>query len=479
MIDENFYQKKVDELKKSLSLQTVFINESFSGGLFRTSAKDYLNSLSIYHLLRGLEIDTDKKTYDVLKSVLPQYKDIFDASNAEMITSDKLLFGQMDYVVKLVYDVETELSELFELIKKQNSGEKVEDMTILSDTLYQEILPILKENKKDFGKLKKSLLAIQVSETVSRKKMFENFVDYLKNKLTQDKTGLNAEVYAKIDGMRLRTLKAGSFVNKPKNYFTKEFDIEDGLTGNSPIERISMFFEIALNTIGIPELTYMTYDNNAYDFLELIITNMTASSGIKPLVTPVLLSEYKDLINKIGEKLINPKLAELTSIYSQNITIPSIQTLYISLLSSLILKLINYNYEAIEFKEKKEREDRTKVSPTLQKKYVEILNSIDQLKSEGFFDNKKVFYERKVFSKNEQRMITILKTLFFKMGIISNFPTGYLERGTYDRNILGEAVKKFQNSLTKGGRKIQVDGRIGKDTRSALLSFGESLRTKI
>jgi hypothetical protein len=171
----------------------------------------------------------------------------------------------------------------------------------------------------------------------------------------------------------------------------------------------------------------------------------------------------------------------MSSIYSQNLTIPSLQTLYISLLSSLILKLINFNYEALETKEKQEKEKSKKsvISENLRRKYVEILNSFDQLNEEGFFENKKIFYERKVFSKSEQRMITLLKMMFFKMGLISNPPMGYLERGTFDKDILGNAVKQFQNSLTISGQKLQIDGRIGKNTRLALVAFAESLRSKI
>ncbi len=109
MIDENFYQKRVDELKKALKSKTVFINESFSGGLFRTSAKPYLKELSIYHLLRGLEIDTDSETYTKLSENLPVAKDIFNESTAEDITSDRIVEEQLNYVKEAVKKAEKDI----------------------------------------------------------------------------------------------------------------------------------------------------------------------------------------------------------------------------------------------------------------------------------------------------------------------------------------------------------------------------------
>ena len=99
MIDENFYQKKVDELKRSLQSTTVFINESFSGGIFRTSAKDNLNKLSIYHMLRGLEIDTSTEAYDTLSAALPKSADLFVESKAETVTAEKIIINQLDNII--------------------------------------------------------------------------------------------------------------------------------------------------------------------------------------------------------------------------------------------------------------------------------------------------------------------------------------------------------------------------------------------
>lgn len=483
MIDENFYQKRVDELKRSLKSQTVFINESFSGGLFRTSAKDHLNELTIYHLLRGLEIDTESETYKVLAAALPKSQEFFIETKAETTYADNLIIAQLNYVVELTDNMENQLKGLFEVIKKQNSGEKIEDESLLSDTLYKEIIPIIKESGKDFSKIKKSIKAIQVSEALTQKTLIQNFIEVLKPKITSNKTGLNGAVYTEIDNMNLSKIDESKFDTKKTNYLTKAPDIDSALKSNNVVDRISMFLEKVIRAMGLPELTYISYTNNAFDYLSQVITMMSASGGIKPIITPSLLDEYKDVINKIGEKLITPEVEKLTSIYSNNLTIPSIQSLYVSLLSSMILKLINYNYEAIEATDKLKKEAqekiKTELSEKLRTKYVSISNTFEQLKDTGFFENTKVFYEKKSYTLPEKKMILLLKMLFFKMGLITEAPSGYLERPTFDPAILGNAVKKFQSSLKIIGGGIQVDGRIGKNTRLALTVFAESLNSKL
>jgi hypothetical protein len=481
MIDENFYQKKVDELKRSLQSKTVFINESFSGGLFRTSAKDNLNTLSIYHMLRGLEIDTDTETYEILSIALPKSATLFNEKVAETETAEKIIFNQLDYIVELTTNMENQLASLFELIRKQNTGEKIEDPTILSDTLYKKIIPILKDSKLDFGTIKKSIKAIQVSEALTQQKMFQNFIGFLKDEIKKNKTGLKGTVYNEIDNMNLKSLEPSSFKTNNINYLLVEPDIKSGLIGDNVIQRISLFLEKVIISMGLSDLKYISYKNNAYDYLKDVITSMTTYAGIKPVVTPSIIEEYKDVINKIGDILITPEIEKMTTIYSKTITIPSIQSLYISLLSSMVLKLINYNYEEIEKQEiaQKQNKENTVISEKSRSTYVNIINTFDQLKESGFFENTKVFYETKKYTMKEKEMIKLLKMLFFKMGLIKDFPAGYLERGTFDADILGNAVRKFQASLKISRQGIKVDGRIGKNTRLALNASVELLKQKI
>ena len=473
MIDENFYQKKVDELKQSLQSTTVFINESFSGGIFRTSAKDNLNKLSIYHMLRGLEIDTSTEAYDTLRVALPKSADLFVESKAETEFADKIIFNQLDYIVELTTNMENQLATLFETIRKQNAGDKIENQDILSDKLYKQIIKIHKDSDIDFGTIKKDIKAIQESEASAKSKMFQNFIVFLKGEITKNKTGLKGTVYNEIDNMNLKSLEPSSFTTININYLLVEPDIKSGLIGDNVIQRISLFLEKVINSMGLSDLKYISYKNNAYDYLENVITNMTTSAIGSSVVTPSLIKEYKDVINKIGHILIEPEIDKMKSIYSKTITIPSIQSLYISLLSSMVLKLINYNYKEIEKQElaQNQSKENTVISET--KIDENFFENFKILKDEGFFEITKVFYENKKYTVKEQRMISWLKYVLASMSLIKDWRKGYLDIKRFDPDTLGLAVENFQRSTKKGDAQLKADGRVGKDTRLALLAFAQ------
>ena len=472
MIDENFYQKKVDELKRSLQSTTVFINESFSGGIFRTSAKDNLNKLSIYHMLRGLEIDTSTEAYDTLSAALPKSADLFVESKAETEFADKIIINQLDYIVELTTNMENQLATLFETIRKRNAGDKIED-SAKEDKLYKQIIKIHKDSDIDFGTIQKDIKAIQESEASAKSKMFQNFIGFLKDEITKNKTGLKGTVYNEIDNMNLKSLEPSSFTTNNINYLLVEPDIKSGLIGDNVIQRISLFLEKVINSMGLSDLKYISYKNNAYDYLENVITSMTTYAGIKPVVTPSLIKEYKDVINQIGHILIEPEIDKMKSIYSKTITIPSIQSLYISLLSSMVLKLINYNYKEIEKQElaKQQNKENAVISETKIAKV--FFDNFKGLKDKGFFEITKVFYENKKYTLKEKEMISWLKYLLQNMGLIKNYREKYLDRMTFDSDILGYAVENFQKSTKIGDATLKADGRVGKDTRLALLAFAQ------
>ena len=170
MIDENFYQKKVDELKRSLQSTTVFINESFSGGLFRTSAKPFLSQLSIYHLLRGLEINTDEETYGKLQS-MSNIKDVFISKDkAENIFTVEIVKKELGYIKEQLEKLQTEISD------------KVSDF--------------IKGSKEDI-----SIPSSLINSLKDNKTIFNTYLDKLSVTISTNETGLEVDVYKKIDAM--------------------------------------------------------------------------------------------------------------------------------------------------------------------------------------------------------------------------------------------------------------------------------------
>lgn len=445
MIDENFYQKRVDELKRSLKSQTVFINESFSGGLFRTSAKPILSELSIYHLLRGLEINTDEETYTKLQSMLPICKDVFNAKVSENLFSIEIVELELEYIKTQLGSIKTAISE--------------------------EVTSLLKDNKENISKLNALISSLKGNET-----LIEKYLTTLTESIGANQTGLKDAVYEKIDNMGLKTLKPESFGTssfvwlKEKNI---DATIDEKLNDNNPIVRISMLLELVLKTMNIDGLKFISSES-PYDYLVSII------GFIESKITPSKLEGFKGFIDTISKDIFKNQIDLLDSQHKKSITIPTLQSLFISLVTVIILKAIaSASVEAVKGEEKKE-EPKSLLSEKAQVKAKAIITAFDELEKLGFFQSEKVFYEKpkKPYTLKEKDMIISLKKLLSEIGLLPK-SSGYLNRGTFDAQILGEAIKSFQSSIEINGQGLKSDGRIGKNTRLVLATFVEDLKERL
>ena len=444
MIDENFYQKKVDELKRSLRSTTVFINESFSGGLFRTSAKPILSELSIYHLLRGLEIKTDEETYTKLQSMLPICKDVFNPKVSETLFSVEIVEKELEYIKTQLVSIQSTISE--------------------------EVTSLLKDNKEDISKFKVLINSLKVNET-----LIEKYLTTLLETIGANQTGLKDAVYEKIDNMGLKTLKPESF-GTGSYVWLKEKNIDETidakLNDNNPIVRISMLLELVLKTMNIDGLKFISSES-PYDYLVSII------GFIESKITPSKLKDFKGLIDTISKDIFNNQIDLLDSQHKKSITIPTLQSLFISLITVVILKAISsVSVEAVRGEEKVET-PKSLLSEKVQVKAKGIITAFDELDKLGFFKSEKVFYEkpRKEYTIEEGKMIVQLKKLFKEMGFINESPAYMISR-RFDSQILGSAVKDFQSYVKFNDKPLTADGRIGKTTRLVLATFVEDLKKR-
>lgn len=446
MIDENFYQKRVDELRKSLKSKTVFINESFSGGLFRTSAKPFLNDLSIYHLLRGLEIDTDSETYEKIGSTIPTLKDLFVESTAETEKASEIVVKQLEYVR--------------------------DEINKLDKSISDEVSAFLKENKEDIAKLKTSINSLK-----GRDNLISEYIKGLTDKVSGNQTGLKDDVYDKIDNMGLKDLKPENFKLDFKVWL-KEADInqtvESNITINNPITRISMMLEMVLKSMNIDGLKFTTFSDNAYDYLKSVV------GTVESKISESKIEGFKDFFNNMSKEIVKEQLGQLENTHKKAITIPALQSLFISLVTILIVKAIaNSSSEAVKGEEKKE-EPKSTLSEKVQVKAKAIVTAYDELEKLGFFQSEKIFYEKpkKPYTVEEGKMIIQLKKLFKEMGFINESPA-YINRGSFDPQTLGSAVKDFQSYVKFNDQPLTADGRIGKNTRLVLATFVQDMKERL
>ena len=446
------YFNKVKEVKSSLSKsfpEHSALNESFSGGVFRKSAKEYLKDLSIYNLLRGLEIDTDETSYTNIGKMIPSCSSKFSEATSETTFATSIVEEQLRYIQKILNKKEQSLSASNEIIKIiKNSGID---------------LSTIKSNEKIINSIKNSSTIIN------------EFIQYVSQSVQENTIGLKSTVYSVIDNMDLETLSPESFAASDKRYWLDaEFDAKTSLVTEAPVQRISMMLEMALRVMKIKGISYIPYKNNATEFLKLILTPMSESTNIE--IPSEVITELQTVINEVFPKVFSDML-ESSSEKWDNVIIPSLQSLFIALSSFLTLKLIVSNIEAVEkfAASETEAKKKTEVTENTKKKFKSILVAGNELKGSDFFNNKKVFYETKKFTKSEQDMIVLLKKFFVSMGLIKNGSDSYIQKPSFDKGILGEAVKKFQSSVKLKGTPLPDDGRIGPNTRLAMSSFIEHL----
>lgn len=475
MLFKNLYDNPVN--KKSITLyervdtpKNVKMYESFSGGLFRGRAGNTINKLKIYHLLRGLEIETEADSYTKLAKAIPSCEGVFIESEAETINSSRIITDQIKYIEIQINTIEQKYKTVFDFINANITGKGVEGDS-LDDKLYKEIEPLIlkaKEGGLAFGKIKGIIKAVHGEKT-----MGTFFSELIKNIETDD-SGLEAEVFNKIDDLDLEEIESKNFAPMPKNYVTEPVKSDDLISSNNPIQRISGLIEKALDIMKIEGISYVTGEDS-FQFLSSIIIPLSKASGVA--IGPSELKNYEGIIREIGEKILKPELETFVSKHSKNITIPSLQSLYFGLVSSLILKLINYNVKSIETKEeatKKSEEDAKKNVSKIKTAYTKVEKSYSTLNDTNFFKSDRIFYStpRKKYTDAEYEIIKNLKEIFVSLGFIEDKTKEYLESKRFGE-LLTEAIKQFQSLVG-----LNSDGKIGKNTKITLKAFLESLKQK-
>lgn len=473
MLFKNLYDNPNN--KKSISLyetvdtpKNVKIYESFSGGLFRGRVGNTINKLKIYHLLRGLEIETEADSYTKLAKAIPSCEGVFVESEAETINSSRIITDQIKYIEIQINTIEQKYKTVFDFVNANITGKGVEGDS-LDDKLYKEIEPLIlkaKEGGLAFGKIKGIIKAVHGEKT-----MGTFFSELIKNIETDD-SGLEAELFNKIDDLDLEEIESKNFAPMPKNYVSEPVKSDDLISSNNPIQRISGLIEKALDIMKIEGISYVTGEDS-FQFLSSIIIPLSKASGVA--IGPSELKNYEGIIREIGEKILKPELETFVSKHSKNITIPSLQSLYFGLVSSLILKLINYNVKSIETKEeatKKSEEDAKKNVSKIKTAYTKVEKSYSTLNDTNFFKSDRIFYStpRKKYTDAEYEIIKNLKEMFVSLGFIEDKTNEYLESKRFGE-LLTEAIKQFQTLVG-----LNSDGKIGKNTKIALKAFLESLK---
>lgn len=458
----NQIQKVNENDNKDFSKDVQFYNESFDGGIFRKKAQATLNELTPYNLLRGLEIDTDSKVYAKLAEDMPTCKDVFAESSAEKPVVSQILITQLDKV-----------SEMITQVKSVNPDSEEFD-AILSAS----------KDKINIQKLKAIFQSIKDFEVANGNVDFiTSLIVELKKKIQGDRNPLKTKVYDVIDSKNIEEIGYEDMTTTSVNWLSDGGDIGAMLSDIDAVHRITAFFELLSPVLNIKGFGYIQYkDNNVYDYLKSGLDLVNILLNIK--LPEISFQPYSGLIKDIGAKVIAPEIDLLTSKYAKSIYFPTIQTLYVSLLSLYTLKVISSSITSVEKKEEMaKKEEETKKAEMAKEVTASQVNSsikaIDTLDKSGFFTSKKIFYTtpKKKYTPEEKKMIPQIKEFVTTLGLVKDADDSWKKEEKFD-SILSDAVKNFQGSILVDGKTLSPDGKIGPNTRNAMLAYLEALKMK-
>lgn len=454
--------QKVNENNNDLPSEKkqVKFYESFSGGIFRKKAQPVLNQLSVYNLIRGLEIETKEEVYVKLGELMPTCAQVFKASEIENQYSHNILILQIGKVAELLANV-----------KQLNSNS-------------EEFEQIVKESKKDLAGIKKVFAKIEEFEKKSDKDFITKLMEGLIVRIQTSKVPLESKVYDVIDSKKLEEIEFGDLASTIKTWILEGFDVEKMLVQKDALYRISAFFEMVIPYLNIKGLSFLQYkDQDVSGYLDLALDLTNSILDIR--IQKSELAEYSDLIKSVGAKIISPEIELFSTKYSQLITSPTIQTLYISLLTLLSLKVLSSSITSVEKKQeiaKKEEEiKKVEMAKEVTSKQVKSsIEAIEKLKTSGFFESKKIFYTtpRRPYTKEEKEMIPQIKEFVSSLGLIKDAEEDWKNEPKFDK-ILSDAVKNFQGSILVDKETLAADGKIGPNTRNAMRAYLEALKMKM
>ena len=458
----NHIQKVNENDNKDFTKDIVFYNESFSGGVFRKKAEATVNELSPYNLLRGLEIDTDSKVYVKLASDMPTCADVFAEAMAEKPMGSEILIKQLNKVAEMISEVTSVSpnSEEFEAIISASKGK-----------INVQKLKAIFKNIEDFEK------ANSGTDFITR------LIMELTTRIKADRTPLKAKVYDAIDSRNLEAIEYEDMTTTSMNWVTDGGDVEKMLSDMDAVHRITAFFELLIPLLNIKGFEYIKYEgNNVYAYFKAGLDLINGLLNIK--LPEANFKEYVAIINDIGAKIVLPEIELFTTKYAKSIYFPTIQTFYVSLLSLYSLKVISSTITSVEKKEEiaKKEEETKKVEMAKEvtaKQVNSSVKAIEDLNQSGFFESKKIFHAtpKRPYGPMEKKMIPQIKEFVSTLGLIKDVDETWKMEEKFDK-ILTDSIKNFQGSIQIDGKTLTPDGKIGPNTRTAMLAYLEALKMK-
>lgn len=451
--------------------------------IFDTDASYTLSKLTIDKLFEGLDFEKSEDMYYFIKTNIPSIASSLGMYNASNFSAYDLVINQINYIITRISKIETELAEGFKSVldaTQTNYGERKKKISQITNPLsLSSIIPrvntvvknYIKTNNIDFkseqyNDLKQNFITLHSIPMELTAKGFLKNIDY-----SAVTSGLK-EYYTSIDALKMPKIEPESASCTPKNFIGTSLKFTDYIISGDVYDRLSGFFEMVMNKystkIQLTEKFGINYSNiNINPLSEIVGPDAVLSlRQLVPSMDARIFQPMSELLNEVSSILIHRVFLQSPDEDLKNIFIPSLQVMYMCMLSIVSLKLINLNLEVeslvIKTEEQIKKDAEKKVYDEKVQRVNSLIETYNQLNYYNFFKRGGLVYKKDSNRMSSDIIKLINNFLYYSSFIVKS----KLDSLSYDI-ITEEAVKQFQ---TANGCRL-IDGKIGNETRTKMKEF--------
>jgi hypothetical protein len=464
-----------------------FISKDFTK-IFDTDASYTLSKLTIDKLFEGLDFEKSEDMYNFIKSNIPSIASSLGMYNASNLFAFDLIKNQISYIITRIIKIETELAEGFKSVldaTQTNYGERKKKISQITNPMgLSSIIPIvntvvknyIKTNNIDFkseqyDSLKQSFISlhsIPIEKTAN---------EYLKNIEYSSQTfGLKA-IYTIIDALKMPKIEPESARCYPKNFVGIPLKSVEYMTSEDVYDRLAGFFEMIMNSYPVGKQLTEKFGVNYINInLTSEIVGPDAVLSLMQLVPAMdarIFQPMSELLNEVSSILIRRVFLQSPDEDLKNIFTPTLQVMYMCMLSIVSLKLINLNLEVeslvIKTEEQIKKDAEKKVYDERVQRVKNLLDVTNKLESMNFLKSGGLVYKVGP-TKMSPEVIKLINNYFV---ILKFLPQSKFNDSNYDVTT-AQGVTKFQETY---GLKY-VDGKIGNETKGEMKIVANDYKIK-
>ena len=423
--------------------------------IFDTDASYTLSKLTIDKLFEGLDFEKSEDMYNFIKSNIPSIASSLGMYNASNLFAFDLIKNQISYIITRIIKIETELAEGFKSVldaTQTNYGERKKKISQITNPMgLSSIIPIVNTVVKNYIKT--------------------NNIDF-----SSQTFGLKA-IYTIIDALKMPKIEPESARCYPKNFVGIPLKSVEYMTSEDVYDRLAGFFEMIMNSYPVGKQLTEKFGVNYINInLTSEIVGPDAVLSLMQLVPAMdarIFQPMSELLNEVSSILIRRVFLQSPDEDLKNIFTPTLQVMYMCMLSIVSLKLINLNLEVeslvIKTEEQIKKDAEKKVYDEKVQRVKNLLDVTNKLESMNFLKSGGLVY--KVGStKMSPEVIKLINNYFV---ILKFLPQSKFNDSNYDVTT-AQGVTKFQETY---GLKY-VDGKIGNETKGEMKIVANDYKIK-